>query len=161
MSRTLSTAADAAIFAAQTTESVLRLIVIDHEDWDEPFRLVNNTNDVVSNGDTYTACPFKIEPPNDTGNELSRVTLLLDNVNRTFLPSFRAAQTKPTVTFFLVLASDPDTIIGDTWDFEVSDISYNAQVIQANLLFDSINDVAVPGDDMGPNKNPGLFKEGE
>jgi hypothetical protein len=164
MTRELSATADAAIFAPETCEVFIKLIEIDHPDWDEPFRFCQNSNNVVSNGDTYEQFPFTIEPPNDSGNESSQVTLLLDNVKRTALLPLRqlaASSNRATVTLKLVLASEPDTVIGDVWEFTLMEIGYNGNVIQCSLLFDDIGNEPFPSDDMSPANNPGLFKEGE
>lgn len=164
MSRELSTTADAAIYAPSTNEVFVRLLEISHPSWSQPFRFCDNTEDVVSNGDTYVRFPFTIEPPNDSGEDPARATLLLDNIERSVLPSIRqviSSSDRITVTLAIVLVSEPDTVLGDVWEFELTEYSANAQVIQCNLLLDAVLDESVPGDDMTPAKNPGLFKEGE
>lgn len=156
--RTLTPASLAAMFAPETDEVFLRLLEINHDDWAQPFRLVQNSNDVVSNGNTYSQWPFQIEPPNDSAAEVSQVTLQLDNVDRTILAALRSVTTFPAVTLFLVLASDKDTVVGDTYVFQMRQVqSYNAHSMACVLLFDAVLAETVPGDRMTPAKNPGLF----
>lgn len=161
--RTLTPTSLAAMFAQETDEVFLRLLEINHDDWAQPFRLAQNTNDVVSDGNTYSQWPFQIEPPNDSAAEVAQVTLQLDNTDRSILRALRSLRLTPgktfaSVTFFLVLASDKDTVVGDTYVFQLRQVqSYNAHTLSCVLLFDAVLSEMVPADRMTPAKNPGLF----
>lgn len=156
--KTLTSTSLAAMFAAETDEVFLRLLEINHADWDEPFRLVQNTEDFEHNGNTYTQWPFQFEPPNDSAVEVSQVTLVLDNIDRTILRALRSITSFATVTFWLVLASEPDTVVGETYVFQLRQVpSYNAKLLSCACLFDAVLSETVPADEMTPAKNPGLF----
>lgn len=160
MSRTLSTNTLAALFAAETNSVFLKFLEIDHASWAQPFRFVQNNEDIVFDGETYQQFPFQIEPPHDSATDISPGTLTLDNVERTLLPSLRNAMSTGgiTVHMFIVNYSEPDTVI-DFWDFELQAGRYNNKTIECTLLYESILNESVPCDDATPAKNPGLFKE--
>ena len=61
--RTLSSAAQAAVFAAQTGEAFLVLLELNHADLATPIRVTSDAVATVSNGDTYTPFPFFISLP--------------------------------------------------------------------------------------------------
>lgn len=61
---------------------VLALLKIDHPDLSAPVRIVNDTRDLVTLGDTYIALPFEVKLPNDVSKEMPRAQLRMDNVGR-------------------------------------------------------------------------------
>lgn len=148
---------------AEQSGVYLKLFTMEHESWEEAVYIVQNKTDITSNGITYLNFPFKIEPPNDSSEELSRVTCVLDNVDRRLLPLIRSlmGKTFAKCTLSLIKASDPDTVIGDVYEFDLRAVQYKARSISLELLADSIGDQLIPADDMSPPNNRGLFKETE
>ena len=70
MARTVSATLEAAVYEQETNEIFHILLEIAHTDMSATLRFVNNTEDVVSNGDTYTAFPFLIDfPPAPVGGQ--------------------------------------------------------------------------------------------
>lgn len=61
---------------------ILALLKIDHPDLSGPVRIVNDTRDLVTLGDTYIALPFEVKLPNDVSKEIPRAQLRVDNVGR-------------------------------------------------------------------------------
>lgn len=160
MSRTLSNNTLAALFEPETTSVFLKFVEIDHASWANPFRFVQNDEDIVFDGDTYLQFPFKIEPPHDSATDISPGTLTLDNIERTLLPSLKSAMTTGgiTVRLFIVNYDEPDTII-DFWNFELQAGRYNSKTIECTLLYENIMNESFPCDEATPARNPGLFKE--
>lgn len=58
------------------------LLEISHAQLGTPIRVVNDTQDIVSDGDTYTAFAFRVALPSDIAGQLPRATLTLDNLGR-------------------------------------------------------------------------------
>ena len=63
MPRTLSNTARRALYAQETGEVFLLLLVISHPSLPAPIRVVNNSEDVVSGGFTYQRFPFELALP--------------------------------------------------------------------------------------------------
>ena len=157
MSRSLSTAFKTAIYKQQTGETFLLLLEIDHDDLDTPLRFVNNTEDVTSNSDTYTAFPFELNLPSDREDQLPTVTLAIDNIDRTIIDTVRDISSPPTASVSVIMASDPDTVEAGPYDFTIKNVNYTAEVVTCELAFEDILNEAFPGDSFTPNYFTSLF----
>lgn len=157
MSRSLSTAARAALYGPQTAEVFLHLLEIDHADLVTPIRLVDNTEDIVSNGDTYTAFPFSVSLPPDQEGELPRVQLVVDNVTQLLIAEVRSIATAFTVSLSVVMASDPDTVEAGPWAFEAKSVEYDVQRLTFTLAYESLLQEPFPYPIYSPVDYPGLF----
>ncbi|MCB1282319.1 MAG: DUF1833 family protein, partial [Salinibacterium sp.] len=98
------------LFADQSDDPILVCMTIDHADLAQPFRVVNDTVDLVSNSVTYTAYPFEFTPPEQRHGALYPAQITIDNVHRDIIMAIRDLLTAPTATAFIVRASDPDTV---------------------------------------------------
>lgn len=79
---TLSTATARKLHQVDDAGGVLALLKIDHAALSAPVRIVNDTRELVTLGDTYMALPFRLTLPNDMAKELPRARLQIDNVGR-------------------------------------------------------------------------------
>lgn len=158
MSRTLSAAAEAALYGPQTGEVFLHLLEIDHADLVAPIRLVDNTEDVVSNGNTYTAFPFAVSLPPDQEGELPRVQLVIDNVTQLLIAEVRSISSPFTVSLSVIMASDPDTVEAGPWAFEAKSAEYDVQRMTCTLAYESLLQEPFPYLLYTPGNYPGLFQ---
>ena len=131
--RDTSTAARAALYAPQTAAVFLHLLTIDHDDMPSPVRFVDNLTDIVSNGDTYTAFPFRAVLPADVDNELPQLDLIVDNVTRELVDEVRSIATPATVSIDVVIADDPYTIEAGPFLMEVVTAVYTATEMKLTL----------------------------
>lgn len=157
MSRSLSTTARAAIYAQETGEVFLLLLTIDHDDLDSPIRVVDNTEDVTSRGDTYVAFPFDIALPDESPDSISAVRLTIDNVDRQVVDALRSISTPATVTLEVVLASDPDTVEAGPFDLSLRSADYTAEVVTAELVYEDVLNEPFPGGRFIPSDYQALF----
>ncbi len=158
MSRTLSSTALAALFAQETGECLLYLIEFDHADWGAPVRVVNNNEDVVSGGDTYSAYPVKMTlPSEDAGRPQVQTKLVIGNVDRQVVSLFRALSTMPTCAVSIALGSTPSTIEYGPASFLVTDYSYTKHTVEMSLSFENILNEPIPADTFNPADYAGLF----
>lgn len=148
----------AAAYQQQTDEVPLVILTIDHDDLGSPIRYVNNNEDIVSNGDTYSKAGFDIKTPKRSPDELPRATISVCNVDREVIIAIRSISTKPDITISKILASDPDTVEEGPYEFKLSGVEYDAFVVSGNLTFDDIFDEPYPGDIFTPANAPGLFQ---
>lgn len=61
---------------------ILALLKIDHASLSAPVRLVNDSRDLTTLGDTYIGIPFSVTLPNDKASEVPRAKLQMDNTGR-------------------------------------------------------------------------------
>ena len=157
MSRPLSERARRAINAQETEEVFLLLLTIDHSSLAEPLRFVNNTTDIVSRGHKFYHYPFNMDLPLDSDEELPRVSIDIDNVDREIVLTLRQLEGRPTVTCEVVLASQPSVVEAGPFEFELVDAPWNHVKVTGNLSFEPILDEPFPADSFTPNLFPGLF----
>nr|WP_315242107.1 DUF1833 family protein [uncultured Albidiferax sp.] len=79
---TTSTATTRNLHAVDDPQGVLMLLQLDHPALSAPVRLVNDTRNLVTLGETYLGLPFAITLPNDKAREVPRAKLQMDNVGR-------------------------------------------------------------------------------
>lgn len=157
MSRTLSATARAAIFAQQTDQVFLALLTLTHASLPGPIRVVNNMVDIVSRGDTFIGYPFQIALPGESEDELPRVQVMIDNVDRTLVEAVRTLTSPPTLTLEIVLASAPDTVEAGPFPFSLRNVEYDAHVITGDLAFEDVLNEGFPQHSFTPNHFPGVF----
>ena len=139
-------------------EAPLLLLEITHADLSQPIRVVNDNQDLVSNGDTYIAMAFRARLPDDLEQGLPRATLAIDNVGRLltdWIESSGGGQ-GAQVRMMQVLRSDPDTIEFDI-TMDLSNVSMNMTEVVGTLGFeDLLNRPGVPLS-YRPDTTPGIF----
>ena len=155
MSRTLSADTLAALYAQATDECFLLLLTLTLGS--STYRFVNNTEDVVSDGDTYAAFPFKITLPTEEAQQLPRVELVCDNVSQELVAAIRSISSPPTVVLEVIRAADPDTIEAGPFEFQWHGAQYDALLIRAQLGFEPLLSEPFPAARFTPSKFPGLF----
>lgn len=140
MIRTLSSTAQAEINRGQIATNYVWLISIDHDDLGSPIRICGNTDDVVSDGDTYTAFELAIPVPQERSEELPLVSLILTNVNNsTVLSPLRqlSHQTvdRALVTTSIVRADSPDTVEVGPFEFELLSLTARGTRTELSLSY--------------------------
>lgn len=155
----LSAAADLTLSAEQTDEVWLILLTLTHDDLgvDNPLRFVNNIEDIVSNGDTYIAFPFRLTLPTITPNGPGEVFLEIDNVDKRIVEGLRSITDGAiAVSLAVIIASDPDTVEFSLPDLVLREAQYDAEKVTGSLRFEDI--VVKPiAESVTPDGFPGLF----
>lgn len=139
-------------------EAPVYLLEITHAQLITPIRVVNDTQDLVSDGDTYTAYPFRISLPTDLAGELPRATLTLDNTGRelTAWLDASAGGKGAQVRVMQVMRDTPDVLEYDI-TLDLLEVSQTMVEISAALGFDDT--LNLPGLPISyrPDVAPGLF----
>lgn len=159
MSRAMGSAAIAAIGKPQTSEVFLFLLDVNLTIGGVPETLhfVNNTEQIVRGATTYLPLAFNIVLPNE-GEDVSEAQLVMDAVDLVVVEHMRNEQSQPTVTFILILASDPDaTPEAGPFTFDVGSVSYNAKSLTCTLTHGKEIDGVFPKVGKTPYYFPGLF----
>lgn len=155
MPRTLSATAIAALNAQETGEVWLVLLTISNPGI-TTIRVVNNTENIVSRGNTFQAFPFEIELPGQDPDTPASARLRIDNVDKQIVEAIRSISTPPNITIEVILASQPDTVEIAFSDLTLRSVEYDVDSVRGELTFESIFSEPVTLT-ITPNRFPGLF----
>lgn len=134
------------------------LLEINHASLTTPVRVVNDMQDLTSNGNLFIACPFRYVLPDDFENQLPKARLAVDNVGRDLMYWIEtsAGGNGSTVKMMQVMRSRPDTI---EWSITMN--LYNVQVtmkeVSAELGFENLFAKPAVLLQYRPDNSPGIF----
>lgn len=156
MSRTLSANAVRELLKQNSGEVFLVLLTFTHPSM-TTVRLVNNTVNLVSRGQTYIGFPFDLSLPSDLSEQLPEVQLSISNVDRRLIDELRAIESPMTVTLEVVTATAPDTVEVGPYVFDMTTVSYDAERVSATLGYEPILNEPFPAASFTPQLFPQLF----
>jgi len=159
MARTFPSTVVQAMTAQTTSAVVLTLLDVTHPDWTNVY-LVNNTANVTSNGQLYSAFPFSIVLPPDSEELQPTMSIRVVNVTRLLVDEFRAiagGSARATCTVKLIEASDPDTVLATWSNFTLANLQYNARSMSFDLYLENFLSEPFPSLSFTPSNFPGLF----
>ena len=110
MSRTLSTTAVASQNAENTDQVWLTAVTIAHDSLAEPIRVVDNTENIISNGNIFVAWDFTLQLPGEDPDNPVSASISIGNIDPEIIKSLRAISSPPTVTIQILLGDSPDVI---------------------------------------------------
>lgn len=157
MSRPISADTKTALFAAETDDAFLILLTFMHEDLVEPIRVTSDAVETISRGNIFVAYPFNITLPDDEEKRPPKARLVIDNVDRQITATIRTLQSAPTLLIEIVRAAEPDTVEARFEDFRLFDVTYDSQVITADLGIEDFTAEPYPSASFSPSLFPGLF----
>jgi hypothetical protein len=140
----------------ESEDPFLLLVTLSHANFGD-VRFVNNTEDITSRGNVYTAFPIKITLPQDDDEIVPTIKLSMDNVSLELIDEIRSVTDPIDVKVEAILASAPDVIEIDYSNLKIRSIDYDLQTINAILFFDDILNTAIPSEKYDPQTNPGIF----
>jgi hypothetical protein len=154
--RSFSSRALTSIFAHQTDEVWLVLLTLDHPDFEEPLRFVNNVEAIVSRGEIYIPFPFMVEFPGQDPEAVGEARLRIDNIDRQIVNTIREIQSPPDAKFEVIIAADADTIEAKFEGLTLRNASYDVQQVTGSLRYEEM--VSEPVSlEMTPARFPGMF----
>jgi hypothetical protein len=155
--RSLTAATRDALYAAQTGEVFLFLLKLSHEDM-VPMYFVNNPVDVVSNGETYMAFPFDLTLPDDREDTITRIQLVIDNVDRRIVTAVRSIDTPAMFTISVIRAAEPNVLVAGPTSCTLRNVTYGALTVSGDLApHENVMDEPTPQHTYTPATAPGLF----
>lgn len=171
MSRLNSLSADAikAMFSQESDDSLIVLLTISSSEISPSLRLADNYTQrlsetdsevlygVTSNSNEYMFLPFNLTLPTEEESSVPRCQLIINDVTRYLTPVIRSITAPPNVQIDLVLKSNPDVIEITFGGFILTNISYNANQITADLTVESLAIEPFPSHTFTPSYFPGLF----
>lgn len=146
MPRNLSTLAIQQALAQESENAWFFLLTVIHADTGETHRFVNNTEDVISQGETFESFPFKLQLYIDDEEHLPQVQMSVDNVDRALMTLIRNSPNPPEFIVQIVLSSTPDIIEEEVVGLKLLDVSYDAYYLTGTLIPDDILNTRWPGE---------------
>ena len=154
MSRALTTAAVRAVLAHSTNELFLSLLTVTHSSF-TTRRFVNDTKDLVSRGNTFTAFPFTAQIPDPM---LGEGAMRIDAIDQTVMAALRGASfPKPVALFEVVLRSAPDTVVGTISGDMLGAPKYDTRVVEVRIGLEQYLGEAFPAEVHTPARFPDMF----
>jgi hypothetical protein len=151
----LSTQANIAANAISSSVAWLTLLTFTLPDRD-PLRVVNNTLDVVSRGNTFLACGFEIILPVDDGDTMPTVKLTIPNADREIVEWIRGFATAPTLMMEIILSNSPDVVERSIDWMRLADVTYDALQVTGTLAVENVLSAGFPGEKYSPVRFPAL-----
>lgn len=138
-------------------DGVLVLLRID-EGLSEVVRVVNDTRNWISNGETFIGVPMEIQMPQDVQDENSQASLVIANPGRDLVGEFEAMPpgTSLEITLMLVSRARPDDV---EWEYMAG--ATTATVTSTTVSMSLGNDNLFRGPAVrlryDPDTSPGIF----
>lgn len=142
---------------SQESDLPLVLLEIDHADLAVPIRVVNNKENITSNGEEYTAFPFEIVLPSSQDDGPPQAKLRIDNVSREIGEAIRTISGPPSVTIRVIRRQTPDIVEAEFEGMILRKVNYDALSVEGNIEFEDLTREAYPGYSFNPANYPGVL----
>lgn len=158
MTRAYSAEFKSTLASVSAPEAPLILLEISHPSLTSPIRVVNDMQDIDSNGNLFVACPFRCVLPDDYEGQMPKARLSVDNVGRELMYWIETSSggQGSLVRFMQIMRSRPDLI---EWEITMNlyNVSVTMQEISAELGFENL--FAKPAISMQyrPDNSIGIF----
>lgn len=136
----------------------LVLVTLSHVSLLTPVRVCNNSVNIVSNGETYLAYPFKFKPPEEREGVSPIAKLTIDNVSREIIQAIRQITTPLSSVIQIVRIDDVDAIESSLPTFALRNIGWDATQITGDLTLDDVTKEPFPARSYTPSEYPGVFR---
>ena len=142
---------------SQQSNLPLILLEIDHDDLAVPIRVVNNKENITSNGDEYVGFPFEVFMPSSSEDAPPRAKLRIDNVTREIAQTIRTITSPPTVTIKVIRQTTPDTIEAEFTGMKLTQVPFDALSVEGTLEFEDLSREPFPAYTFNPANYPGIL----
>jgi hypothetical protein len=143
---------------AASGEEPLYLLEIAHPQFATPVRIVDDTQDIVSSGNSFSACEFGVALPDSMAQTLPRAPIWIDNVGRELTAWLEASigGKGATVRMMQVMRDTPDVLEAD-FTLDLLSVKQGMLVISGELGYEDVLNVPGMIATYRPNNTPGLF----
>lgn len=129
---TMPSWAEGWLLARASDDPAVMLVTVTHPAL-ETVRLVRDTQDLVSRGETFKAAWFEVDWVNDDGN-VPRCSLSIPNVDPAIGQRFLRQSTPPEITIEIVAVSTPDEPIARVARLELRGITVDPIAVTGQLI---------------------------
>lgn len=154
--RTLSSPAVTSLTEEDSDEVWLVLLTVTHNDLTSPIYIVNNNEDVISNGNRFIGMPFSIALPDESADQPGVAQVELPNVSGEIVDAVRTIALPPYVTIQVVLASSPSTIELQLDGLTMRECEWDAEAVRGSLRFETLTTEPIC-QTITPERFPALF----
>jgi hypothetical protein len=168
---TMSPAALKAMFSPESSDTLIMLLTIygETEDPNTAIRIADGytqrisetardiTYGVVSRSKQFTFIPITITLPSEDDSASPRCSITINDVTKVLVPVIRTITNPPKVLMELVLSSSPDVVEASFPGFYITNFTYNADTVQADLGMINFASEPFPAYTFTPAYFPGLF----
>lgn len=137
MARNVSASTREALQASQTDKIFLPLLRIYSDELAEDLYFVQNTENIISNGNTYIAASFSMSLPVQEEGKVQDTTLTISGVNRQITELIRSITSPLDIEMTIIRSDTPDTLEAGPWDFKLRSVTYNVNSISGSLLYET------------------------
>lgn len=144
------------LYKSASEDPLLMLLEINFPDTTD-FFFVNNTENITSNGQVFSAMPFQFTLPSDTDQEVPELSITISNVGLELIDQLSSSTENVTGNVKIVFASVPDFVELTVDDMILKSINYDAKFITMTLGFDDILNIKIPHQTYSAVDYPGLL----
>ena len=159
----LTSTAKAAMTAPETDEVLLNLLEIKY-DGQTILRVVDNTEEIISNGNTFVPCAFNVLLPDQSSDGNKSCRLQIDNTDISIYRAIKSAviqsrneKKEITCTAVVIMASEPNNYIEGPLNFILRNINADVNAITGEMYDSYMHDRKFTNLTYNPNDFPGLF----
>ena len=123
------------------------------------LRLVNHRDDLVYDGEIYTAASFKFNPPKYSDKQIGNATITISCIDQTVIEIIRKIQTRASATVvaaFYFEGGDLSIDPIEEWSFDLSSVSWDGIYATWTMVFDDHMNDLVPCNTMSAMTCPGV-----
>jgi hypothetical protein len=156
--RNFSAAARENLLATSADEPFLVLLEITHADLAVPVRVVNDTQNLTSNGIQFVGCPFTVTLPDDVAGQMPQAQLDVDNIGRDLTQwlEFSRGGQGARCRIIQVMRSDPNTIEFDM-TLDLTNMKITNETVSGSLGFENMLNRTGTIPTFTPQNAPGLW----
>lgn len=146
------------LLATSADEPMLKLAEITHVDLAVPVRIVDDTQNIMVNGNEFISCPFSLDRPDDVDQQTPTAKMSVDNIGRELTQwlEYSNGGKGARCRMMAVLRSSPDVVEFDM-TLDLTGLSINNQTVDGSLGFQ--NTLMQPAVTVryDPKTSPGLW----
>lgn len=155
-----------AAYAQETDQVFIALLTITSDELTEPIYIasdpyqmlpVANVYGVVSQGHEFVFLPFDITLPRDDKTGTVSAKIEIENIDREIVAVVRSIRKPAMMKIQVVMSRDVEEIELEFADFQLRNVSYDAEWIQGDLTLDYWGLEPFPSGRFTPSGFPGLF----
>tara|TARA_R110000868_G_scaffold31576_3_gene115602 strand:- start:1829 stop:2302 length:474 start_codon:yes stop_codon:yes gene_type:complete len=156
--RDFSAAARENLLATSASEPFFVLLEITHADLAVPVRVVNDTQNMTSNGVEFIGCPFNVTLPDDVAGQMPSAQLEVDNIGRDLTQwlEFSRGGQGARCRIMQVMRSDPDTVEFDM-TLDLTNMKITNETVSGSLGFENMLNRTGTIPTFTPQNAPGLW----
>jgi hypothetical protein len=117
---------------------------------------VNNTENVVYGGNTYVACAFNFNPPDQGESGITNASLTIDAVDGTIISLIRSLTSAPTVTTVAAMYNDTIESMVE-WSFILRNVTCDGVTITGDLVYEERLENNMGPLEFTPQNAPAIF----